>query len=114
MLAVKTLAPKSVIFRRTVKLIGDVFEISVVGNNPEWADDRIDDAITGINRVDKLLSAFNDDSAVNEINRNAGLKPVKTDSEVFRLIDRATQIPVLTHCAFYITYQGGEIDAAAK
>ncbi len=104
MLALKTLAPKSVIFRRTVKLMGDVFEISVVGNNPGWADDRIDDAIAEINRVDKLLSSFSDDSSINEINRNAGVKPVKTDAEIFRLIDRSTQVSDLTHGAFDITY----------
>ncbi len=104
MLAIKTLAPKSVIFRRTVKLMGDLFEISVVGNNPGWADDRIDDAISEINRVEKLLSTFSDDSTINEINRNAGIKPVKTDPEIFRLIDRSTQISGLTHGAFDITY----------
>jgi len=104
MLAIKTLTPKSVIFRRTVKLMGDVFEISVVGNNPGWADDRIDDAIAEINRVDKLLSSFSDDSTINEINRNAGVKPVKTDAEIFRLIDRSTQVSDLTHGAFDITY----------
>lgn len=113
MLAIKTLAPKSVIFRRTVKLMGDVFEISVVGNNPGWADDRIDDAITEINRVDKLLSGFNDDGAVNVINRNAGIKPVKTDAEVFRLIDRSAQLADLTHGAFDISFSTGEkMDAA--
>lgn len=84
--------------------MGDVFEISVVGSNPGWADDRIDDAIAEINRVDKLLSAFNDDSAVNEINRHAGVKPVKTDAEVFRLIDRSTQVANLTHGAFDISF----------
>lgn len=113
MLAIKTLAPKSVIFRRTVKLMGDVFEISVVGNNPGWADDRIDDAIAEINRVEKLLSAFNDDSAVNEINRNAGLKPVKTDAEIFRLIERSAQISGLTDGAFDITYNAGETEPTA-
>jgi thiamine biosynthesis lipoprotein len=104
MLAIKTLAHKSVIFRRSLRLMGSQFEISVVGNDPHWADDRIDDAIAEINRVEKLLSAFNDDSAINEINRNAGIKPVKTTGEVFRLIDRSLQISALTHGAFDITY----------
>lgn len=112
MLAIKTLAPKSVIFRRTVKLMGGLFEISVVGNNPGWADDRIDDAIAEINRVEKLLSAFSDDSAINEINRNAGMQPVKADAEIFRLIDRSTQISELTYGAFDITYSAAEKDEA--
>jgi thiamine biosynthesis lipoprotein len=108
MLAIKTLAPKLVIFRRTLRLMGGQFEISVVGNNPGWADDRIDDAVAEINRVEKLLSTFSDDSTINEINRNAGVKPVKTNPEIFRLIDRSTQISGLTHGAFDITYFAAE------
>jgi len=104
MLAIKTLSPKPVIFRRVVRLMGDQFEISVVGSNPEWADERIDDAVAEINRVEKLLSTFSDDSTINEINRNAGIKAVKADPEIFRLIDRSIQISGLTYGAFDITY----------
>ncbi len=108
MLAVKTLAPKSVIFRRSVRLMGNSFEISVVGNDPLWADERIDDAIAEINRVEKLLNSLSDDSAVNQINRNAGISPVKTNPEVFRLIERSLKISALTYGAFDITYYAAE------
>jgi thiamine biosynthesis lipoprotein len=105
MLAVKTISHKNpIVFRRSVRLMGDQFEISVVGNNSAWAADRFDDAITEINRVEKLLSAFSEDSCINDINRNAGIKAVKANAEVFRLIDRALQISELTHGAFDITY----------
>lgn len=104
MLAVKTISHNLVIFRRSVRLMGGRFEISVVGNNPHWAEERIDEAIAEINRIEKLLSTFTDDSPVNEINRNAGVKPVKTDAEIFRLISRSLNISALTHGAFDITY----------
>jgi thiamine biosynthesis lipoprotein len=104
MLAIKTISHNSVIFRRSVRLMGDQFEISVVGNNPSWAEDRFDEAVAEINRVEKLLSAFGEDSCINEINRNAGVKPVKANAEIFRLIDRSLQIAELTHGAFDITY----------
>jgi thiamine biosynthesis lipoprotein len=110
MLAIKTLFPKSIIFRRPVRLLGIQFEISVVGNNPHWADERIDDAIAEINRVEKLFSTFSD-SAINEINRHAGIQPVKTNPEIFRLIDRSLQVSELTHGAFDITYLTSERDA---
>ncbi len=113
MLAIKTLAPKSVIFRRVVRLMGNQFEISVVGSDPHWADERIDDAIAEINRVEKLLSTFSDDTPINEINRNAGIKPVKTTGEIFRLIDRSLKISELTHGAFDITYYS-EKEAASE
>ncbi len=110
MLAVKTLPLKSIIFRRVVRLMGNQFEISVVGINPHWADERIDEAIAEITRVEKLLSAFSDDSVVNNINRNAGVKPVKTNAEIFRLIERSLQISELTHGAFDITYYSADKD----
>ncbi len=111
MLAIKSLPHKSVIFRRVVRLMGNQFEISVVGNDPHWADERIDDAIAEINRVEKLLSTFSDETPINEINRNAGIKPVKTTGEIFRLIDRSLQISELTDGVFDITYYA-EKDAA--
>lgn len=111
MLAIKTLTRSTIIFRRSVRLMGNQFEISVVGNNPHWADERIDDAIAEINRVEKLLSTFSDDSSINTINRNAGNVPVKTDPEIFRLIDRSLQISELTDGAFDITYYAAGKDA---
>lgn len=107
MLAVKTLTNNLTTFRRTVRLMGDKFEISVVGNDPVLADEQIDIAINEINRVEKLFSTFNEDSQLNQINRNAGIQPVKTNAEIFRLIDRALQISELTHGAFDITYFTG-------
>jgi len=111
MFALKTISHKSTIFRRAVRLMGDQFEISVVGNDVNWADERIDDATAEINRVEKLLSTFSDDSIINEINRNAGVKPVKTATEIFRLIERSLQISELTHGAFDITYVADSDDS---
>ena len=115
MLAVKTISPNnnSVIFRRSVRLMGDQFEISVVGDNHSWAEGCFDAAIAEITRVEKLLSAFGDDSCINEINRSAGIKPVKANAEIFRLIDRSLQISELTHGAFDITYTSAGNDDLA-
>jgi len=109
MLAVKTLRSDLNIFRRAIWLMGNQFEISVVANDALWAEERITAAINEINRVEKLLSTFSDNSKVNEINRNAGIKPVKVDAEIFRLIDRSLQISALTYGSFDITYFSAEI-----
>ncbi len=58
MLAVKTLRSNLNIFRRLMWLMGNQFEISLVANDPVWAEAKIADAINEINRVDKLLSAL--------------------------------------------------------
>jgi thiamine biosynthesis lipoprotein len=100
----KVLANNLTVFRREVRLMGNKFEISVVGNDLNWADEKINSAIAEISRVEKLLSAFSEDSEINTINRNAGIKPVKVSAEIFRLIDRSLQISELTYGAFDITY----------
>ncbi len=96
------------IFRHSVRLMGDNFEISVVGNDPILASKQIELAVNEISRVEKLLSAFPDDSIVNQINRNAGKSPVKVNAEIFNLISRALQIAELTYGVFDITYSSAD------
>ncbi|MBS1531000.1 MAG: FAD:protein FMN transferase, partial [Bacteroidetes bacterium] len=104
MLAVKTYNNDQHIFRREMRLMGNRFEISVVGNDDVWALQCVDAAAAEIIRVEKLLSTLTDDSQITEINRNAGQKPVKVNAEIFRLIERALAISELTDGAFDITY----------
>jgi thiamine biosynthesis lipoprotein len=92
--------------------MGDNFEIGVVGYDPILAGKQIDIAVNEISRVEKLLSAFPDDSIVNQINRNAGKNPVKVNAEIFNLINRALQIAELTYGVFDITYSS--TDKAAQ
>ncbi|MFD0795614.1 FAD:protein FMN transferase [Mucilaginibacter litoreus] len=104
MLAVKTLAENTTIFSREVRLMGAEFEFSLVTDNPAWALQRIESAVKEITRIEKLLSTFNEESSVNNINRNASVKPVRVDVETFKLIDRALQVSALTHGTFDIAY----------
>lgn len=88
--------------------MGNRFTISVVSDDETWAEKQIDTAIAEISRIEKLLTTFSDDSQTNQINDNAGIKPVKVDREVFELINRSLRISSLTDGAFDITY--GSID----
>jgi len=96
------------IHRRVLKLMGNRFEITVVADDEEWAQQRTEEAIGEIRRIEKLLTTFSDDSQTNLINRNAGIKPVRVDQEVFDIIHRAKKISGLTQGAFDITY--GSVD----
>ena len=96
------------VHRQVLKLMGNRFEFSVVSDDAVWATARIEAAIAEIRRIEQLLTTFNDTSQTNEINRNAGIKPVKVDLEVFELIERSLKISQLTQGAFDITY--GSID----
>jgi thiamine biosynthesis lipoprotein len=94
--------------RRTVKLMGNRFEITVVAADAGWAQARIDDAIEEISRIEKLLTTYNENSQTNQVNRFAGIKPVVVDREVFDIIRRSKKISLLTQGAFDISY--GSVD----
>ncbi|PJJ80316.1 FAD:protein FMN transferase [Mucilaginibacter auburnensis] len=109
MLALKnTSANNLTVFGHETRLMGSNFEISVVGENHAVANQRINSAIAEINRVEKLLTTFGEDSEINLINRNAGMQPVKVSGEIFRLIERSLKIAELTYGTFDITYYSAD------
>jgi len=96
------------VFKKSLILMGNRFELSAVALNQEIADAQIESGILEIQRIERLLTTYKEDSQTNEINRNAGIKPVKVDQEVFNLIARSIKISEITQGAFDITY--GSID----
>ncbi|MFD2726627.1 FAD:protein FMN transferase [Hyunsoonleella rubra] len=91
-------------YKRTLKLMGSRFDITVVAKDSIQANKYIDTAVAEITRIEKLISSWDDNSQTSEINRNAGIKPVKVDKELFDLIERAIGISKLTDGAFDISY----------
>lgn len=91
-------------FKRTLKLMGSRFDISVVAIDSSEANNYIDSAILEISRIEKLISSWDANSQTSEINRQAGIKSVVVDLELFNLIERAIKISKLTDGAFDITY----------
>ena len=90
--------------QRVQRLMGNRFELSVVGTDAKWANACLDEAVAEIRRIERLLTTYNDDSQTNQINANAGGRPVPVDAEVFALIERSLRLSVLTQGAFDITY----------
>ena len=95
---------KYVTVQRTQKLMGSRFEINVVAINEEIGYIRVDEAISEITRIEKMISSWDPESETSLINKNAGIKPVKVSIELFNLIKRAKQISVTTEGAFDISY----------
>lgn len=93
-------------FKRPQKLMGNAFEITVVSDDENSANQHIDAAINEIRRIEKLLTTFSEESQTNLINRNAGIKPVKVDWEIFDLIERCLRISRITDGYFDISYGG--------
>jgi thiamine biosynthesis lipoprotein len=95
-------------FKKSCKLMGNHFELTVVAGDEKWAYDRIDAGVSEIQRIEQLLTTFSDDSETNRVNQNAGISPVVVSTETFNLIERSLRISQVTQGAFDITY--GSID----
>jgi thiamine biosynthesis lipoprotein len=99
--------PKRV-FNKEMKLMGNRFELSVIAMEEAWAMDCIDTGVKEIQRIEKLLTTFSEDSETCLINRAAGIAPVQVSRETFDIIGRSLRISRLTQGAFDITY--GSVD----
>ena len=95
---------KYVTVHKTQKLMGSRFDITVVALNEEIGYINIDEAVSEITRIEKLISSWDPESETAMVNKNAGVKPVKVSLELFNLIERAKQISEITDGAFDISY----------
>lgn len=91
------------IVTRTSKLMGSRFEITLV-TVQEKATLHLDTAQKEIERIERLISSWNPNSETSQINRNAGIRPVKVSLELFGLVERCIQISKITQGAFDISY----------
>ena len=90
--------------KRTLKLMGSRFDITVVAKDSTAANSDINMAVAEITRIEKRISSWDPNSETSLVNTNAGIKPVKVSQELFDLIKRAIGISKLTDGAFDITY----------
>jgi thiamine biosynthesis lipoprotein len=99
---------KTEVYHRTLKLMGNRFQLSATGTSEERAQDCIEAAIHEIRRIEKKLTTYSEESETALINKNAGIKPVMISRETFDLIERSKKISQVTQGAFDITY--GSVD----
>jgi thiamine biosynthesis lipoprotein len=96
------------LFKRSMPLMGNHFELSVVARDEQWAMDRIDAGVAEIQRIERLLTTYHEESDTCRINAGAGIAPVAVSPETFHLIGRSFRISQITQGAFDITY--GSVD----
>lgn len=95
-------------FKKKTRLMGNQFEFTVITASENEAEKLYEVAITEIQRIEKLLTTFSNDSITAKINEMAGIQAVEVDEEVFQLIKRAQFISKITQGAFDISY--GSLD----
>ncbi|HLX92135.1 MAG TPA: FAD:protein FMN transferase [Puia sp.] len=96
------------VFDRSLKLMGNRFQITVVADEESFANRAIDAGVDEIRRIEALLTTFSEESETNLVNKNAGISPVRVSRETFELIHRSLRISNVTQGSFDISY--GSID----
>nr|WP_298928438.1 FAD:protein FMN transferase [uncultured Allomuricauda sp.] len=95
---------EDVTVKRTLKLMGTRFEITVIAPNEDIGYINIDEAVSEIERIEKIISSWDEASETALVNKNAGIKPVKVSTELYHLVERAKKISEITDGAFDISY----------
>ncbi len=98
------IATSQITHKRKLFMLGSPFEVTAVANDTIKANEYIDLAVAEVKRIEYLISDWIPTTQISEINRNAGVKPVKVDTEVFELVERAIKISQITNGAFDISY----------
>jgi thiamine biosynthesis lipoprotein len=99
-----SVAHAQVLRKRTVKLMGSRFDITIVAADSLSAEQHIDTVIGEVTRIENLISDWKKDTQIAEVNRKAGIAPVKVTPEVFALTKRAVHFSKITNGAFDISF----------
>ena len=91
------------VFKKTTVLMGSVFELTLVEKDSALAHEHLQQVISEIDRIENLISEWRPQTQVSEVNRNAGIRPVKVDREVLELTRRALRYSELSEGAFDIS-----------
>lgn len=99
-------------YKHHMMIMGCNFDITVIANDQDQADYYVDTAVEEMRRIERLISSWDPNSQTSEINRNAGIRAVSVDQELFELIRRALALSMVTDGAFDISY--GSMDRLWK
>lgn len=93
-----------IVHKRKLSMLGSPFEVTVVAKDTIRANEYIDFAVAEVKRIENQISDWIPTTPISQVNKNAGIQPVKVDEEVFQLVQRAIKISELTSGAFDISY----------
>lgn len=84
--------------------MGSRWGITLSGPDTLSTQQNIDTVIAEVTRIENLISDWRPETQVSQVNKNAGIRPVKVDREVFQLTQRAMELSRLTGGAFDISF----------
>ena len=97
------LAQDAPFFRQSRILMGTSVEITVSQVAREKAEKAMEAAFQEVERINRLMSHYRQDSEVSQISRHAGEKAIRVSPETLEVIERALYFSRLSGGAFDIT-----------
>ena len=97
-------ANAQVLRERPASIMGSRFDLTILAKDSLTAEQHIDEVIAEMRRIEALISDWKPTSQISEVNRNAGIKPIRVNREVFELTKRSLNFSKLTDGAFDISY----------
>lgn len=88
--------------------MGSRFDITIVAKDIPTAEKYIDSCVFEISRIEQLISDWIPESQLSQVNKNAGIKPVKVDQELIDLTERAIRFSEMTNGAFDISFAAAD------
>ncbi len=88
----------------TEALMGTRITVRLWHEDKEAGEAAVRAAIAEIDRIERLMSTYKEDSLISAINREAHANPVKAGTELFGLIRTALEVSAMTDGRFDITY----------
>lgn len=107
-LAQPSAAPRPRTYTRQAHLMGSHFTFTAVSADDSLAWRALRAGLRETQRIDRLCSYWDSTSQVVKVNRQAGIRPVVVDREVYDLIARTLKISALSGGAFDITFASSD------
>lgn len=95
---------KYVTVKKSYEVMGGEFDITVISEDEELGYIYILEALAEVQRIEKLISSWDEESETSLVNKNAGIKPIPVSWELYKLIERSILLSEITDGAFDITF----------
>ena len=96
-------APAPEPYKETRFLMGTVVSIQIRGLQESRARDAASAAFGAMERIEKIMTTYNEESQVSALNRGASDGPIEVDPMLFRLLEKSVEMTRLTNGAFDVT-----------
>lgn len=91
------------LIKQTRMIMGTFAEVSIYSNDEKTAGNAIEEALNEMERMDRIMSNYKNDSELSKVNKKAAKSPVPCNAELLDVIEQSQYYSELSGGAFDIT-----------